>query len=222
MTTKERILYVAPGSGNSWKPQLYLEEKGIPYKLINTNWEQKTPEYLKVNPRGQVPVFVDGDVVVPESVAILEYCERAFNSLPEKSLTPSNLNDYGTMLTRLHEYQCNMVPLHTRIWGRTRQKIVKSKDDISKEDFASLKKELNIWNDHLQGRHWLANTFSIADIPLFVTLALFTELLGLDLSKYPNLHSWYKGLWQKESVKKSSPLEYLRSSLGEIPQVLVD
>lgn len=38
----------------------------------------KTPEVLKLNPRGQVPVFKDGDVLVNESLAAIQYLEEAY------------------------------------------------------------------------------------------------------------------------------------------------
>ncbi len=45
----------------------------------------KTPEVLKLNPRGQVPVLKDGDVVVSESLATLQYLEEAY---PDPCLVP--------------------------------------------------------------------------------------------------------------------------------------
>ena len=49
--------------------------------------EHKGPEVMAVNPRGQVPVLVDGDIVVCESVAALLYLEDAY---PEHALLPSD------------------------------------------------------------------------------------------------------------------------------------
>lgn len=45
----------------------------------------KTAEVLAMNPRGQVPVFKDGDTIVSESLAILQYLEQAY---PEPCLVP--------------------------------------------------------------------------------------------------------------------------------------
>ena len=48
--------------------------------------EHKSPEFSALNPRGQMPVLVDGDIVVCESLAALLYLDDAY---PEHSLLPS-------------------------------------------------------------------------------------------------------------------------------------
>jgi glutathione S-transferase len=51
--------------------------------FVTLQAESKTPEYLALNPRGEVPVLTDGDVVVHESIAIVAYLEGEF---PEPAL----------------------------------------------------------------------------------------------------------------------------------------
>ncbi|MCB9680055.1 MAG: glutathione S-transferase family protein [Alphaproteobacteria bacterium] len=74
------------GSPFAWRVLLALELKGIDYdsRLISFgDREHKTPAYLARNPRGKVPVLVDGDIVVYESLAILAYLESTY---PERAL----------------------------------------------------------------------------------------------------------------------------------------
>jgi glutathione S-transferase len=69
-----RKLCAHPFSNNSMRPQLSLDEKKLDYDYVKVDLfkgEHKTPEYLAINPRGQVPALVDGDVRVYESVAIV-------------------------------------------------------------------------------------------------------------------------------------------------------
>jgi len=65
-------LYYYPGNANL-APHILLEEIGADYKLVlvdrNKN-EQKSPDYLKLNPSGRIPVLVDGGLVLYESAAI--------------------------------------------------------------------------------------------------------------------------------------------------------
>ena len=55
----------------------------------------------------------------------------------------------------------------------------KKKEEL-KENISSLMEELTIWDKHLEGKEWLANTFSIADIAIFPVIA-GCVYLGLDL-----------------------------------------
>jgi glutathione S-transferase len=66
-------LHYAPGN-SSMTPHMLLEELGVPFelKLVDrANNAHKSPAYLKLNPNGQIPVLVDGDLVLYETAAIM-------------------------------------------------------------------------------------------------------------------------------------------------------
>jgi glutathione S-transferase len=66
-------LHYFPGNA-SMTPHLLLEELGVPFelKLVDrANNAHKSPEYLKLNPNGLIPVLVDGDLVLYETAAIV-------------------------------------------------------------------------------------------------------------------------------------------------------
>ena len=80
-------LYYYPGNA-SLAVHILLEELGVPFELAlvdRANAAHKSPEYLKLNPNGQIPVLVDGDLVLYETVAI---CLHLTDSHPEASLAP--------------------------------------------------------------------------------------------------------------------------------------
>lgn len=79
-------LYYSPGAC-SMAIHVALNECNQPVALEKINLrEKRTPEFLKINPRGQVPVLVDGDLVIREGVAILIYlCEKHQSPLLPKS-----------------------------------------------------------------------------------------------------------------------------------------
>jgi len=74
-------LYHHPLSSNARKPLMVAKALGIDLELSNValeKGEQKHAEFLSLNPSGAVPVLVDGDLVLPESNAIMVYlCETA-------------------------------------------------------------------------------------------------------------------------------------------------
>jgi glutathione S-transferase len=92
-------LYYHPGNA-SLAPHVLLEEIGAPFELVfvdRANAAHKSPEYLKLNPNGQIPVLVDGDFVLYEAAAI---CLYLADRHPESNLAPP-LRTSG----RAHFYQ---------------------------------------------------------------------------------------------------------------------
>lgn len=88
-------LYGASGSPYVWRVWLALEHKQAPYEMKILSFsagDLKTPSFVALNPRRKVPVVVDGDVVVYESAAIVEYLEDRFPS-PAGPLFPSGIGE---------------------------------------------------------------------------------------------------------------------------------
>src|SRR5258708_39040368 len=83
-------LYYSPGAC-SMASHIGAEESGAPYEpkqILIAKGEQKTPDYLKINPRGKVPALkLDDGAVVTENTAILSYLAKRS---PEKNLLPTD------------------------------------------------------------------------------------------------------------------------------------
>jgi glutathione S-transferase len=86
-------LYSGPLSLFSAKARIVLGEKDLAHELIQVAWsraagyEPRHPDVLALNPKGQVPVLVDGDAVVYDSTLIAEYLEDRH---PEPRLFPTD------------------------------------------------------------------------------------------------------------------------------------
>ncbi len=82
MSTERPIkLYEFRSSPNCQRVKIVLEEKKLPYETIPVDLrkkEQKNPEFLKLNPRGKVPVIIDRETVLNESRIIIEYLEDRY------------------------------------------------------------------------------------------------------------------------------------------------
>ena len=75
------VLYYGSGSPYAWRAQFALEHKALPYELKVLSFsagDTRKPAFLALNPRHQVPVLVDGDFVLYESNAIVEYLDEAY------------------------------------------------------------------------------------------------------------------------------------------------
>jgi glutathione S-transferase len=80
-------LHYYPGNA-SFAPHVLLHEIGAPFELKlvqRTHGEHKQPEYLKLNPNGQIPVLVDGELVLYETAAI---CMHLADTHPGAALAP--------------------------------------------------------------------------------------------------------------------------------------
>ena len=83
-------LYHYEPSANSMKPMLCLKEKGLEFVSHYVDlhsFEQHSPDFVKVNPNGQVPALVHDGAVITESTVINEYVEDVF---PQVRLRPEN------------------------------------------------------------------------------------------------------------------------------------
>ena len=171
-------LYSGPASGNSYKARLLLALTGIEYELASLNLqkgEQKSPKFLKINPRGQVPALIDGDVTVWDSQGIITYIALKYapDWLP---LDPKHMGKIMQWMA-FAENEC--------LYGMARSRAVVriNRPWNLEETQAHGEAGLKIINAHLQGRQWLA------DIACFPYVALAPEG-NLLLDGYAGIQAW--------------------------------
>jgi len=112
-------LYFAPGAC-SFVPHVSLEAvkaatgQAFEPKLVKLHkGEQKTPEYLAMNPNGQVPVLVVDGKPVNQIVAILEFLDRSF---PKAGLLPAEPGSRAQAMSQLAWMNNTVHPTFTRIF----------------------------------------------------------------------------------------------------------
>jgi glutathione S-transferase len=108
-------VYWGSGSPYSWRVLLALEFKRLAYEshvLQFSKQEHKSPQMLRMNPRGRVPVLKDGDYVVFESLACLLYLDRKY---PQHPLFGTTAEEAGTIMRVICEYQSYAEQHITRI-----------------------------------------------------------------------------------------------------------
>jgi len=97
-------IYWGSGSPYSWRVLLALEYKRLSYEshpLQFSKQEHKSPQLLRMNPRGRVPVVRDGDFVVYESLACLVYLDRKY---PDPPLFGASAEEAATIMRVICEY----------------------------------------------------------------------------------------------------------------------
>jgi len=146
-----RTLYWGSGSPPAWRVLLALTEKGLPFRSEQVSFESgvlRTPPMLSLNPRGLVPIFIDGSVRMYESLAILMYLELTY---PEPALLPRDAASRARCLTRMHEANslsaaCGEIVYYVR---RTPPADINEAYLSAKRD--ALWEELSLWESYLVG-----------------------------------------------------------------------
>lgn len=184
-------LYHHPLSGHSHRARLFLHLLNIAHDEEQVDLAagaHKSPEFLRINRFGQVPVLVDGDRVIADSNAILVYLAKqagATQWLPE---TPDGAAAVQRWLS-VAAGQIAFGPAAARLIT-----VFGSKFDAA-EVIARAHAVLKVIDAELQSREWIADTGSahptIADIALYSYIASAPEG-NVDLSGYRNVDAWLR------------------------------
>lgn len=197
-----RVIQCSPPS---WMVQLALEEKGLSYRCETLDFakgEHRTPEMLARNPRGTIPVLVDGERSIHETYAILAYLEFAY---PTPSLYPQGKDAYARALVRFHE-SSNLKDLGMKVFvALMRTPAEERKSEEIEAMKAELFKELAYWESYLgEGSFLSGEGLSYADLSIFTYVAT-AQMLGLSLEHFEKISSFMERMRSRPSVRKTWP-----------------
>lgn len=182
-------LYSGPLSMFGAKAEIAAREKGFEVELVMVPFEMKTlyqpkhPEVLRINPKHQVPVLVDGDLEIFDSTQIFEYFETL---RPQPALWPADPK--ARARARLLEHKSDEVyfPPIVRLMGL----------QATPEDPAAVEARTSaaVYYDEMErtiGRgDWLVGDYSYADIAFYMA-QLFGARMGAPMGEaHPRLQAW--------------------------------
>ena len=163
----------------SIRPRWLLEELGVPYeveRLSLSAGDHKKPEYLKLNPNGQVPTLVDGDLALWESAAICQYL--AARHSPHALDVGVDEADFGAYLNALHFGEATLTFPQTLIlrYGRfepPERRLAQAAEDYTRWFLSRLR----TLEPRLATREFLcAGRFTAADVSVGYALMLATDI----------------------------------------------
>jgi len=189
-------LYMHEESGNSYKVRLLAAFLGTPLQEIRVDLlqdEQHGAEFLALNPRGEVPVLVDGALCLRDSAAILVYLAGRSGGAPWWSTAPAEQGaimewlafaaswvQYGVFTARA------VVAFGIPANGLSPD----FPHDVLAEAQVRATKSLAILESHLRDRAWLAcERPTIADVAVFPYVAL-APMGDIALEPYPGVCAW--------------------------------
>lgn len=189
-------------SGNCLKVKFIADRFGIAYRWIETSVvkaETRTPEFLALNPAGQVPLVVLADGRrLAQSNAIMLYLAEGRGLIPQDAFERALMFQWLFWEQYSHE---------TAIAVRRYHKFFLNKPDseIDPALMPKCERALTLMNDHLVGRNYfVGERLSLADIAL-VAYTRFSHQAGLDLARWASVRSWVQRLERDLGLKTALP-----------------
>lgn len=176
-------------SGNCHKVRFVAERVKIPFQWVETSVlkkETRTPEFLALNPVGQVPfVTLPGGQGLAQSNAIILYLAEGSDLIPQDAYARAQMMQWLFWERYSHEPVIAVRRFHKHY-------LQKADAEIDPTLLPRGEKVLGLMNDHLaQRRYFVGERLSLADIAL-VAYTRFGHEAGFDLTKWPHVQGWVK------------------------------
>lgn len=194
-------LYDYPDCPFCQKVRVVLAEKELEFKTRFVDLrkgEQKTAEFLKLNPYGKVPVLIDDELVVYDSTIINEYLEDEY---PHPRLLPED--SASRARARMREDFCDNSFLPPAL--NVLQELSKPEEERDQERLkryqAEIQRGLARIETYLDGKEYLVGEFSLADVA-FVPRVLILGRMGVEVDpRLRQVNAWIERLRQRPSVQ---------------------
>jgi glutathione S-transferase len=202
-------LYGFPPSPNTWKVRAVAAHLGLPLELVFvdlTKGAQRNPDYLALSPSGRTPTLVDGDFVLWESTAIMQYLAEQ----KPNSLLPNDARSRADIL----RWECWQLA-H---WGGEScqplifQNLVKKILNMGAPDPAAVQKgnecfnrEAGMLDNHLAKQPYLVGkAVTLADFSVAAPL-FYAKEAAMPLEPYAHLRDWFGRVSALPAWKETAP-----------------
>ena len=220
---KSMKLYSGPLSMFGAKVQIAAREKGIEFDLVmvpfdfERGYAPKHPEVVRINPKHQVPVLVDGDLEIFDSTQIFEYLEDRWPDVPlwprsiaaraeARQLELWSDEVFFPPVVRLMGLRGNPDPVDAPEWKRARAEI----------------EAHYLWmNRVLSDRKYMAHQFSFADIAFYMAQFFAARHTVPLTSEHSHVAAWRERVIQRPAVATvvTAMADYLRSQGRPVPEL---
>ncbi len=197
-------LYYTPGTC-ALASHIALAEAGADYTLQKVDFkanQQNSPDYLKINPKGRVPVLVTDRGVLTETPALLAYIAQSF---PQAKLAPVDDAFAFAEVQSFNSYLCSTV--HVAHAHRVRG----SRWASEETSFADMKRKVPetvggcfalIERAMFRGPWVMGEQYTICD-PYLFTIAQWLEGDGVDIKAFPGIADHFTRMSERPAVKKA-------------------
>jgi glutathione S-transferase len=213
-------LYSGPLSMFGAKAEIALREKGVEFDLEMVAFSQaqgyspRHPEVLRVNPKRQVPVLIDGDVELFDSTQIFEYAEHRW---PEPALWPATPAARAAARQLEHASDEVFFPHVIKLMG-----LRAKPDPVDSPEWVQARAGIEAYYAKMEallaGREYLAGGYSYADIAFYMA-QFFAARHTVPMTDQENLLAWRRRMAAREAVRVviDRMAAYLRSIDYPVP-----
>ena len=186
------------------KIRLILGEKKIDVELIEERFWEKRVQFLKINHAGEVPVFIENNIILSDSNAIFEYLEQKYKDPP---LLPNNLELKAECRrlsnwfdTKFHK-EVTVKVLYERVYKKI-MKIGYPNSEKIKSGLKSLKFHLDYLNWLLERRKWIAcDLLTVSDFTAASHLSSLDYINDVNWDYFPNVKDWYSKIKSRPAFR---------------------
>jgi glutathione S-transferase len=210
-------LYQTAISFNSRRVWITLLEKGLDFAIeeVQLNGQQFQPEFLALNPFHHIPVLVDGEMSVIESLAILDYLEAKY---PQPQMLPTNPTDLAKVrmveMITVNELAVAMVPLYPKMLGLGEGDPLQVAEAVQK-----INTNLQFLESLLDERPFFgSNTITLAE-PVAGTVIAYLGGAGITLTEFPKLSTWLERLMLRPAW---SATQASAKQMAALKQMMID
>ena len=200
-------LYDYKAGPNPRRVRIYLAEKGVEIPLVNVDimkHEQKSPEFLKKNPIGSIPVLeLDDGTCISESVAICRYIEETH---PEPPLFGRAPKEKAIVEMWLRRVELNFMMPVGMVWIHGHPltaKLIKQIPEAAEQNRKRVHMGYKLLDDQLSQTTFIAgDAYSVVDAVALGSLDFANGLVGVPYGDdLPNLKRWHDAVSARPSAQ---------------------
>lgn len=198
-------LYYAPGTC-ALATHLALEYTGAPYEAKRLDFrqqEQRSPEYLRINPKGRVPALVTDRGVLTETPALLQFVAQSF---PQAQLAPLDDAFLLAKVNAFNSFLCSTVHVNHAHKGRGARWVeaedTAAIDAMKKKVPQTMTESFTLIEEQMLKGPWvLGERFSTSDLYLY-TIARWLEGDSVDVQRFPKVADLMRRLEAQPQAQK--------------------
>lgn len=190
-------LYSDPNSHYSHRVRIVLQEKGLSTEIIDMTQENMHSDLLEINPNAEIPVLIDRDICLYDSLVLMEYLEERFPHPPLMPVYPVIKARSRLFILRIEQEwskDLDYLALNPKPGSKTQ----KSKKDLK----SNILSASPIFNEH---PYFMSEDFSLIDCCVAPILWRLPAL-GIDISKDKKakpIYQYMERVFSRDSFKAS-------------------